>query len=302
MKSVRRASRVVIKGYMSDPHDRSVATHLLLAIVVVFALMLYGTLRYPASLSQGGLVSFLATAGALLAYGAAALSARRQSAGSLRIALGQGARFGILLGSVAVLSHVLEIFGNLGSPTSAILGVSMWGLMFLAFGVVASSTYNLFGSLRLSVFASVWCALVSTVATLLAGYLIGVLFMAHMQQILQGAYAQSGMADPRAYVIQNTLSSGAAHALLAPLVAVVFGLAGGLTAKILASVHRVVAIALGVFELILLGAGLAAIRFASSLNRPDRPAFIMFGLLALGVTMATAHAVLTAIHRQVATE
>ena len=287
---------------VSDLRRVTLASELLLGIVLVFALMLYGALRYPASLSQGGLVSFLATAGALLAYGAAALSARRQSAGSLQIALGQGSWVGILLGAVAVVNHALEIFGALGSPLSAILGVSMWGLMFLAFGVVASATYNLVGSLRLAVVASVWCALVSTVATLLAGYAIGMLFMAHMQHILQGAYTQSGMADPRAFVIQNTLNSGAAHVLLAPLIAVVFGLAGGLAGKILASVQRVVAIALGFFELLLLGAGLVTIRFASSLDRPDRPPFIMFGLLALGVTMATAHPVLTAIRRQVTTE
>src|SRR6266852_9016050 len=62
MKSVHRSSRVVIKGYLSAPHDRSVATQLLLGIVAVFALMLYSGLRYPASLSQCGLLSFLATA------------------------------------------------------------------------------------------------------------------------------------------------------------------------------------------------------------------------------------------------
>ena len=280
------------------PRRVTLASELLLGITVIFLVMLYAAFRYPASLSQSGLVSFLATAGALLAYGAACLAARRHTSASLQIALGQGTTVGILLGAVAVVNHTLEIFASLDSSVSAILGVSMWGLMFLAFGVAASATYHRLGLLRLAVIASVWCALVSTVATLLAGYAIGVLFIPHMQHILQGAYPQSAMTDPQAFVIQNTLNSGAAHVLLAPLMAVVFGFAGGVASAILASVYRGVAITLAVFEVLLVGAGLAALRYASLLNRLDRPPYIMVGLLALGVTMATMHPVLTAIRRR----
>jgi len=262
--------------------------------MVIFALMLYGVLRYPASLSQGGLLSFLATASALLAYGGAALWARRQSSDSMQIALGQGVKIGILLGVAAVLNHTFEIFATLDSSLSTIFGVSMWGLMFLSFGVAGSATYHLVGSLQLAVISSIWGALISTVVILLYGYLIGLLFMPHIQQILQGAFAQSGMTDLQAFVIQNTLDSGSSHVLLAPFMAGIFGFAGA----ILGFVHRGIAMALGVFELLLVGAGLAAIRFASSLNRPDRPPYIMFGLLALGLTMACAHSILTAIRQR----
>ena len=284
-----------------NPRRLILADELLTGIVGVFALMLYGILRYPASMRQGGLVSFLATAGALLAYGGGALWTRRQSSGALSIALAQGAKVGTLLGAAAIVSHSLEIFASLDSPVSALLGVSMWGLMFLAFGGTASATYHQVGSLRLAVIASIWSALVSTIVTLLYGYTIGLLFMSHMQYILHGAYIQSGMSDSQAFVVQNSLNSGAAHVLLAPFMAVLFGFAGGLARAILRSIPRGVAIALGIFELLLLGAGLAAIRFASSLNRGDRPLYIMFGLLALGVTMASAHPVLTAIRRQATT-
>jgi len=40
---------------------------------VLFVLLTYAVLRYPASLSQGGLVSLVIIAGALLAYAAAGL-------------------------------------------------------------------------------------------------------------------------------------------------------------------------------------------------------------------------------------
>ena len=44
----------------NSPRRVTLAYGLLLGIVVIFLLMLYAALRYPASLSQGGLVSFLA--------------------------------------------------------------------------------------------------------------------------------------------------------------------------------------------------------------------------------------------------
>ncbi len=153
----------------------------LIGIMVILALMLYGVWRYPASLSQGGLVSFLVTVGALLAYGGAALWARRQSSDRMQITLGNGVKIGLLLGVTAVLNHTFEIFGTLGSSVSAILGVSMWGLMFLSFGVAGSATYHLVGSLRLSIISSIWGALISTVIILLYGYLVALLFMPHMQ-------------------------------------------------------------------------------------------------------------------------
>jgi hypothetical protein len=48
-------------------------------------------------------------------------------------------------------------------------------------------------------------------------------------------------------------------------------------------------------EAILCAAGLAAIGYASGLERAARPPFIMGGLLVLGVTMATVYPVLAAL-------
>jgi hypothetical protein len=281
----------------SQPRHGTLASALLLGIGVLFALLLYAVIRYPASLSQGGQLSLLLTAGALLAYAVAALWTRRTAPDSVRSALQQGGRIGLLLGTFAVLNHTIEIFAALDATLGAIFGVSMWALLFLTFGSVASATYQRSGSLGLAISASVWCALVSTVMTLLAGYTIALLFLPHMQQILQGVYAQSGMTDPQAFVIHNTLSSGASHALLSPIIALIFGCAGGIAGMLFGSIQRPVAIALGIGELLLLTAGLSAIGFASALHRSERPPYIMFGLLALGVTMACAHPILMAIRR-----
>ena len=49
----------------------------LIGIVLLLGLLIFAVARYPVSLSRGGLISFLATAGALVAYAAVAVWAAR---------------------------------------------------------------------------------------------------------------------------------------------------------------------------------------------------------------------------------
>ncbi len=270
---------------------------ILIGIGATLTLMLYAVLRYPASVEQGGLLSFLVSLVALLAYAGVALWFRRSVAHSLKIALEQGARVGLLLGIAAILNISLEDFITFSTPVRASLGVSMWGLMFLLFGIAGSATYQRVGSLRLAALSSVWSALVSTVTMVVYGFSIGLLFMSHLQRTLQGAYSQSGMTDPQGFVIQTTLSAASMHLLLTPFLAAVFGFFGGLLSARLRSHSRRAAVALAIGVLLLLGGGVMSIRFASSLRRSDRPPFILAGLLALGVSLASAHPVFGAVRR-----
>jgi hypothetical protein len=287
---------------MHNSLRRSYANEMLVGISVVFALIFYSVLRHPASVSQGGLLFFIASVGALLAYGGAALWARRSLSDSIQVALGHGARMGLLLGAAAILNISLEYFGSLDTPWKAVLGVGMWALMFLLFGATGSATYYRTESLPHAVIASVWCALVSVVAAVLYGFSVNLFFMPHLQQILEGDFTQSGMADSQAFVIQNTLNAASSHLFVAPSMAMFFGFAGGFACMMISSIRRSIAIGLGMLEFVLVGSGLESIHFALSLNRSDRGPFILGGLLTLGLALACAHPVLTAIRRRTATE
>jgi hypothetical protein len=135
---------------------------------------------------------------------------------------------------------------------------------------------------------------------LICGFALGALFMSHMQQILAGEYAQSGMSDPSAFVIRYTLDSASTHLLHAPLVAALFGLVGGYSGSRLHSVQRSAAMIVGGLETGLLIGGLMALRFADTLARPERPPLVMSGLLALGIAMACAHPVVSSLRRPAA--
>ena len=138
----------------------------------------------------------------------------------------------------------------------------------------------------------------STVLILFYGYLTAFLFMPYVQQQLQAAFAHSGFVDPQAFVIKNTFDSGAEHALIAPLVGAIFGLAGGWAAWLLGSLRRKIALFLAIGELILASLALLSIQFASSLARSERPPYILFGLLALGMTLACAHPIFSALQKR----
>ncbi len=282
----------------SSPHPVTFAWGTLIGIVVVLGLMLYGILSYPASIQGAGLANLLLLVAGLLAYVGAVVWSGRQTKASVQTALALGARFGAILAAGSWLNMALEHFVPLDATGSMVRGVGMWALMFVTFGAASSAAYQRSGSLGLAVLSSVWSALIGTVATLLFGFALGALFMPYMQQILAGAYAHSGMSDPRAFVIRNTLDSASSHLLVAPLLAVVFGIVGGYACFYLRSLPSNTAKVIGVVELGLLMAGLSALHYASLLARPERPPFVMTGLLALGIAMACAHPVFTAIWRR----
>ena len=110
---------------------------------------------------------------------------------------------------------------------------------------------------------------------------IGLVFMPRMQWVLGGDVATSGMIDSRAYVVRNLSDSAATHLLLAPSLAAIVGAASALVLLILRPLARRTVVVLGSFGVLLLFSGVAAIRFASALDRSARPPFIMFGLGAL---------------------
>ncbi len=274
---------------------------MLIGIVIVLGLMLYSILAYPSSIQGVGLTSFLFLLVGLLAYVAAIVWSWKQTQVSVQTALSLGARFGAILACGSWANMALEHFAPLDAVGSMARGVGMWALMFVVFGAAGSATYQRSRSLGLAVLSSVWSALISTVATLLFGFALGALFMPHMQQILAGAYAHSGMSDPRAFVIRNTVYSASTHLLLAPLLAVVFGIIGGYACACLGMLRPAAAKVIRCLEVGVLFVGIAALRYASLLARSDRPPFVMTGLLALGIAMACAHPVFTAIRRPAAT-
>jgi len=271
------------------------ADYLSLFSLAGIALLGYAALRFPAALAAGGLTRALASGGALLACAVASEWARRSPSDAVQSALRSGARVGVVLGAAAVIGHTLEVFAALQSPIPAILGVGMWALMFLLFGVASAETYRREGSIAPGIMSSMWAAMISSVTTVVFAFFVGLLFMSRMQRVLSGAFAVSGMTDARAFVIRNMLDGASSHLLIAPAVAALAGAASGVASSILKPVRRRTAVALAMCALVVLVGGVGALRFASSLERSARPPFVMLGLLLLGAALTSAGPVFAVI-------
>jgi hypothetical protein len=273
----------------------SLASYLSGASLAGLVLLGYETLRFPDSLGRGGFTQAVVTGAALLAYLLTSRYATRLSSAAGRGALRSGAGAGLVLGTAGVLGHTLEVFATLHPPIPALLGVGMWGLMFLVLGGISAETYRREESIALGILSSVWGALISAVTAVVFAFLVGLLFMARMQQVLAGAFALSGMTEGRAFVIRNMLDGASSHLLIAPAVAVLAGSASVTTSYFLKSVRRRTAAALAACALTALVGGVTSLRFASSLERSARPPFVLLGLLGLGVGLTSAGPLLAAI-------
>jgi hypothetical protein len=129
-------------------------------------------------------------------------------------------------------------------------------------------------SLGRAALAAVWCAMVGIVIVCLSAFAIDLAFMPQLVRNMSAAYSRRGMADPRAFVVRNTLENVTARLIVAPPLAAVVGLLSGMAAAGLRSARREVAIGLAALVIVLLATSVTTLRHGFSLERPRRPPFI----------------------------
>ena len=112
---------------------------------------------------------------------------------------------------------------------------------------------------------------------------------------MYSAYQQSGMHDARAFVVRNTLDAASSHLLVSPLLGAFFSGVGALITERLTRARPSTAAALGVLGVFQLALSIGLIHYAMSLTRPERPPFIMTGMLLGGVALTYAAPVATAL-------
>jgi len=264
---------------------------------LALALVVYGALRFPASVANGGVTSFLIAVGGLAAYGTAALWARALSPDT-QMALRVGGVTGVVLGAVAVINHAIELWTSLSPAVGAVLGAGMWGLMFLGFGIACSVTLSQERPFVVGLLSSASCAMVMAIVLIVFALSVGFAFMPHMQSVLSAPYAASGMTQPSAFVARHLISTASSHLFIAPAIAVFVGILSAAAFYLLAPLKRGFAIAVACIALLLLIGGAAAIKHASSLARSRRPPFIDFGLGSLAVALVSAHPLILALQGQ----
>ncbi len=273
----------------------ALAKETVFGVAILLGLICYGTIQHPASVTQGGDLILTTAVGFLIAYGAAALWNRRHGSGAMSIALMIGAALGLIVGAVEMVNISLETSGSVNQTIRGIAPPTAMALMALLFGTAGSMAYQRTSSFRLAVWSGIWCALIGTILTCIFGFAYSVGFMPYMEQINHVEYLRSGMQDPSAFVIRKTLHDMSSHLVIAPLMAAFFSCSGALISAYLEPAECRVVITFAFFGVLQLALGVGAIRWASSLARPQRPPFIMIGMLASGIALTYVYAVFSAL-------
>jgi hypothetical protein len=270
------------------------ATPLLIAVEIAISIILCAAACFPSSVTDGGSAAFTSAVVSLLVYFGVGLSMRRAT-GRIEAALRVGTRAGLSLAAVGVLYHLIEISTSLPVSINALLGAGTWGAMFLTFGIACSATFMKEKSVGLGVLSSTWCGMMYAAVLVACALAIGFALMPLMQRNLSPVYSTSGMQAPRAFVVRHEVGAAGEHLTLVPVVASFVGLSSGVANALLSSIRRQTALRTSIGAVLVFAAGVGSIRFATSLERAQRPPFIVFGLAALAVTLASAYPLLVAI-------
>jgi hypothetical protein len=222
----------------------------------------------------------LATGGALgivsLAYLGAGLWAWRTRRPGVEIPLRVGAALGILFGLMGAASLSAEELAALRPPWNAVVPATEMAVMVVLFGAAAALTLWRSRSRALALLAAVWSAIVGM--SLICAY---------------GLALQLAILGPRGQEsLENTLGNAVLHLVAGPIVAVAAGTAAIAAALLQRSSRPPVRLALALWDLVQAAAGIGLLIFASSLARPDRPPFVMAGMLLAATALACAPALL----------
>jgi hypothetical protein len=225
-------------------------------------------------------------------YGLAAIWVSYQSRADVRTAIRIGAITGLLLGAVHVANHVIELFVP---ARNFALVISPVFLMFALPGAAGSAAWQRTRSFVLAVVAGLWCAVVATVILISVALVLDTVFEARAELPLKEAFAASGMNDPGAFLLRNSLEAASEGLVRMPVFALVFSLIGALSNAWITRWSRNAVLADVWIAPVVLVMGAASLLYANSLERSARPPFVMAGVLLAGVALSAAHPIWSAL-------
>jgi hypothetical protein len=118
----------------------------------------------------------------------------------------------------------LEHFVNLPGNWNVVTTLTFMLTNFILFGMVAYRTMKQNGKFGWSLFASIWCSMLSILLLIVYAIMLTLTFTKHIEKNLAYEFKQSGMYDIKSYVVNNLLESGSTHLFEAPIIACIFSL------------------------------------------------------------------------------
>ncbi len=210
---------------------QAVRRALLLGILLDLALIGGRALLYTPFLAQRNSLTYVVEPVApLLVYAGVVFAVTTGPGPRRRVALRTGVLVGVVTGALWIVNLTLETFANLPSGAGFLASAPFLLGAFALWGAAGGRSAWQTGSLRLGALAALWAALICVLMTITVGFVLAYTSLPRLAQALatDPDYLRSGWRDLRAFAIANQFDAAASHLLIAPVVAVIVGLVGGL--------------------------------------------------------------------------
>ncbi len=210
---------------------------ILAGVLLNITLVVVGLALFPSALSASseGLAGAAAAVGILLVYALLPGQLERRGPEAVRY----GTPFGLTAGLVFAGEIILEYVALPDVATNARMGLIEFGTVFALFFAAAVVAGYRTGQIRGGVLAALWSALVASLVWLAALLLMYYAFHGTARQTAvlssEGTFddfARSGMQELDAFVMQDLLGAAFFHLLLAPIIALILGAAGGAAGRL----------------------------------------------------------------------
>jgi hypothetical protein len=290
----RQVLMAILVGLAKDRVLGGAAT---LGSLLVLLLIVVSVGRHASSLGSG---LFTENVALLSGYGAFSVWAWRRRRPVVRQALIAGAQTGMMLGVVLIASHSVEWFAPFGSgrAVQVVRGAGSTLLMLGLLGAAGSAAWQRTRSVRLAVLAGLWCGLLGVLIMLSFALTLNLAFEAHVAAWLHEAFVASGMSDPGAFVVRNSLEAASEILVRVPVAASVLSFGGGLAGAWVTTWPRRLAALAAWLTPLTFAAGAASLWYADTLERAARPPFVVAGVLTAGIALCSAHPIWSSLSRR----
>ena len=208
---------------------------LLALISLDFLMAAAATMRYPAFFQQHlAQLYVLELTGILLIYAAATIHIARAS-GELWSAVRRNATlFGLITGGLELVDLGIENAAP-AAASNPVLSIGAMLIVFSLWGLAAAWTARSGNSFRAAIFAAAVSAGICMLIAVAAGFVLEFFILPPATAVVStwAEFKRSGWTDAHAFGLANTLDSAFTHLLIAPIVALIFGGAGSLLARLL---------------------------------------------------------------------
>ena len=265
----------------------------IIVALLVLSFFVLGVMLHPESIKNTGNSFLVEDIVLVFLFIVASVWVIRQRIPKVSASLSVGAIVGIILGMTHIVHHIAEFFSSLGEERTALFVIgACHTLLILALLCVAGSiARERSGSIVLAVVAGLWSSILSVLILVAFGFSVNLFFESRAILHMHEAFQASGISDPRAFLVKNTMESASEAFLRLPILALILSFAGGLANAWVSHRERHTIIILAYLIPFVFIAGAILLWYANSLERAARPPFIMIGLLLAGVSLIGFHSV-----------